>query len=269
MNIIILVAGLLGMTFAIARRMAPLRTLSLIGFFLLLLFTLAGGFNLFWGILFWVLFLLPAVLFGVPQLRQQWLSRPMLERIRRVLPPMSETERDAIEAGGIWWESELFRGAPDWKLLQGYEMPSLSEAERAFLDGPVEELCAMIDDWDITHNRMDLPPEMWEFLKRHRFFGMIIPERYGGLEFSAHGHSCVVSKVSARSISAGVTVMVPNSLGPAELLLHYGTEEQKDYYLPRLADGREIPCFALTGPDAGSDAGAISKQADRRLKAMG
>jgi acyl-CoA dehydrogenase len=170
---------------------------------------------------------------------------------------MSDTERAAIEAGSVWWEAELFRGNPDWNLLQGYRLPELSAEEQAFIDGPVEQLCAMLDDWDITHNRMDLPPEVWDFLKQHGFFGMIIPRRYGGLEFSAHGHSCVVTKIAARSISAGVTVMVPNSLGPAELLLHYGTDAQKDHYLPRLADGREIPCFALTGPFAGSDAGAI------------
>ncbi len=170
---------------------------------------------------------------------------------------MSDTERDAIEAGSVWWESELFRGAPDWGQLLHYKTPVLSDEEQVFLDGPVDQLCAMIDDWDITHNLMDLPEDMWAFLKKHRFFGMIIPKKYGGLEFSAYGHSSVVMKISSRSISAGVTVMVPNSLGPAELLLHYGTEAQKDYYLPRLADGREIPCFALTGPDAGSDAGSI------------
>ncbi len=170
---------------------------------------------------------------------------------------MSDTERDAIEAGSVWWESELFRGAPDWGKLLHYKTPVLSREEKAFIDGPVDQLCAMIDDWDITHNRMDLPEEIWAFLKQHCFFGMIIPKKYGGLEFSAYAHSCVVMKVSSRSISVGVTVMVPNSLGPAELLLHYGTQAQKDHYLPRLADGREIPCFALTGPDAGSDAGSL------------
>jgi len=170
---------------------------------------------------------------------------------------MSDTERDAIEAGSVWWESELFRGAPDWGQLLHYKTPALSDEEAAFLDGPVEQLCSMIDDWDITHNRMDLPEELWTFLKQHGFFGMIIPKKYGGLEFSAYGHSCVVMKISARSISVGVTVMVPNSLGPGELILHYGSEAQKNHYLPRLADGREIPCFALTGPDAGSDAGSI------------
>jgi len=170
---------------------------------------------------------------------------------------MSDTERDAIEAGNVWWESELFRGAPYWGQLLHYKTPALSDEEATFLDGPVDQLCGMIDDWDITHNRMDLPEEIWTFLKQHGFFGMIIPKKYGGLEFSAYGHSCVVMKISARSISAGVTVMVPNSLGPGELILYYGSEAQKNHYLPRLADGREIPCFALTGPDAGSDAGSI------------
>ena len=257
MNILVLLGALLALLFAVARRLLPLRMLALISVAFLAVFTLAGGFNLFFGLLFWGLLLIPGLLLGVPSLRLQWLSRPLLRRIRKVLPPMSETERDAIEAGSVWWEAELFRGAPDWRQLQGYKMPELSEAEQAFIDGPVEQLCSMIDDWDITHRRLDLPPEIWAFLKQHRFFGMIIPQRYGGLEFSAYGHSCVVTKISSRSISVGVTVMVPNSLGPAELLLHYGSDAQKDYYLPRLADGREIPCFALTGPDAGSDAGAI------------
>jgi acyl-CoA dehydrogenase len=257
MNILLLLGALFALLYAIARLQIPFRRLALIGGLFLLVFTLAGGFSLFWGVLFWSVFLLPTVLLGVTSMRQRFLSQPLLRRIRKILPPMSETERDAIEAGSVWWEAELFRGAPDWQILQDYRLPVLDDAERAFIEGPVEQLCAMIDDWDITHNRMDLPPEVWDFLKQHRFFGMIIPRQYGGLEFSAHGHSAVVTKLSARSISVGVTVMVPNSLGPAELLLHYGSEEQKDYYLPRLADGREIPCFALTGPFAGSDAGAI------------
>jgi len=257
MNILVLLGALFVLFYTIARHQIPFRTLALITALFLLVFTLSGGFSLFWGLLFWTVFLVPALLLGSPQLRLQWLSRPLLQRIRKVLPPMSETERTAIEAGSVWWEAELFRGSPDWNLLQGYRLPELSAEEQAFIDGPVEQLCAMLDDWDITHNRMDLPPEVWAFVKQHGFFGMIIPRRYGGLEFSAHGHSCVVTKISARSISAGVTVMVPNSLGPAELLLHYGTQAQKDHYLPRLATGSEIPCFALTGPFAGSDAGAI------------
>ena len=242
---------------AIARYSLTLRNAALVALVFLVLFSLSGGFSFFMGLLIWGLFLLPCLLFGVPELRQNLLSFPLLKRIRAVLPPMSETERDAIEAGTVWWESELFRGAPDWQQLLDYQKPELSEEEQAFVDGPVNRLCEMIDDWDITHNRMDLPPEVWKFMKQKGFFGMIIPKRYGGLEFSALGHSSVVMKIAGRSISAGVTVMVPNSLGPAELLLHYGTEAQKDYYLPRLADGREIPCFALTGPEAGSDAGAI------------
>ena len=257
MNILILLIALLALFYAIARQLLPLRQLAVLSAIFMAVFTLADGFNFFWGLLFWSALLVPGVLLGLPSVRLQWLSRPLLRRIRKVLPPMSETERDAIEAGSVWWEAELFRGAPDWRQLQNYKMPVLSEAEQAFMDGPVEQLCAMLDDWDITHRRLDLPPEVWEFLKQNRFFGMIIPKRYGGLEFSANGHSSVVTKIASRSISAGVTVMVPNSLGPAELLLHYGSEAQKDYYLPRLADGREIPCFALTGPDAGSDAGAI------------
>ena len=203
------------------------------------------------------MFLLPTIFLGVSDIRQKSLTIPLLKRTRLVAPPMSDTERDAIEAGSVWWEAELFRGAPDWGQLLHYKAPELSDEEQAFIDGPVEQLCTMIDDWDITHNLMDLPKEIWTFLKQHGFFGMIIPKKYGGLEFTAYGNSSVVMKISARSISAGVTVMVPNSLGPAELLLHYGTETQKDHYLPRLADGREIPCFALTGPSAGSDAASI------------
>ena len=257
MNILILLGALLALFYAIARRLFSLRSLALMTGLFLLVFTLAGGFSLFWGWLFWLAYLLPTLLLGVPQIRLALLSQPLLRRIRKILPPMSDTEREAIEAGSVWWEAELFRGAPDWQQLQNYQMPALRDDEQAFIDGPVEQLCAMIDDWDITHRRLDLPPEIWDFLKQHRFFGMIIPQRYGGLEFSAYGHSCVVTKIASRSNSVCVTVMVPNSLGPAELLLHYGSDAQKDYYLPRLADGREIPCFALTNPDAGSDAGAI------------
>ncbi len=209
------------------------------------------------AIALWLTLLLVLVPLNVPPLRQRLLSAPMLRRIRKVLPAMSDTEREAIEAGSVWWEAELFSGAPDWSRLQRTPAPALSEAEQAFLEGPVEALCRMLDDWRITHELNDLPPEVWAFLKQHGFFGMIIPEEYGGLGFSAYAHSQVVMKVSSRSVTAGVTVMVPNSLGPAELLLHYGTEAQKRHYLPRLARGEEIPCFALTGPSAGSDATSI------------
>ena len=205
----------------------------------------------------WLLFVPAAGLLGIPSLRRSAISSPMLEMYRRMMPSVSDTEREALEAGSTWWEAEMFSGRPDWNKLLQLDAPGLSEEEQAFVDGPVNELCRMIDDWDITEHLHDLPEPVWDFLKRERFFGMIIPKQYGGLEFSAYGHSCVVMKIASRSISAAVTTMVPNSLGPAQLLLHYGTEEQKQHYLPRLACGDEIPCFALTGPEAGSDAAAM------------
>jgi acyl-CoA dehydrogenase len=187
----------------------------------------------------------------------QLFTRPFLKKYRRLLPSMSSTEREALDAGTVWWDGELFSGGPDWRKLMAAKAPSLSPAEQAFLDGPCEELCAMLDDWDITHRRGDLSSQVWDFIKSRGFFAMIIPKQYGGLEFSAYAHSCVLIKVASRSATASSTIAVPNSLGPAELLLHYGTEAQKDYYLPRLARGAEIPCFALTGPRAGSDAASI------------
>lgn len=257
MNILVFLVGFSGFLYAMTRISMPFRQWAMSAAVLLSVYTFLGGFNLLWGSVAWILFLLPVIFLGIAEIRRKLISVPLLNRIRKVLPPMSQTEKDAIQSGTVWWESELFRGNPDWSKLLGYKKPMLTKEEQAFIDGPVNELCHMIDDWDITHNRKDLPAEMWQFIKHHKLFGMIIPRKYGGLEFSALAHSEVVMKLSARSISVGVTVMVPNSLGPAELLLHYGTEQQKDYYLPRLVDGREIPCFALTGPDAGSDAGAI------------
>ncbi len=209
-----------------------------------------------WALL-WLVFLPPALILGIARLRRSWVSAAVLRRFRQMMPPMSETEREALEAGTLWWEAQLFGGHPDWARLLDYPPPQLSATEQEFLDGPVETLCSMIDDWQITEQLHDLPAEVWRYLKQERFFGMIIPKRYGGLEFSAHGHSSVVMKIAGRSITAAVTTMVPNSLGPAQLLLNYGTEEQKNHYLPRLARGEEIPCFALTGPEAGSDAAAM------------
>ena len=170
---------------------------------------------------------------------------------------MSQTEKEAIDAGTVWWDADLFSGKPDWNKLLATPAPRLSAEEQAFLDGPVEELCAMCNDWEITHERLDLPPHVWQFIKDKGFLGMIIPKQYGGLGFSALAHSAVVMKLSTRSSTAAISVMVPNSLGPGELLLHYGTEQQKIHYLPRLAKGLEVPCFALTSPEAGSDAAAI------------
>jgi len=196
-----------------------------------------------------------AVLFGFRPLRRHLISRHLMRRVAKVLPRLGDTERIALEAGTVWWDGELFSGRPRWRQLLDFTPRPLAKEERDFLDGPVEELCRMLDEWQITQTR-ELPESVWAFLRKHRFFGMIIPKEYGGLGFSALAHSAVVTKISSRSLTASVTVMVPNSLGPAELLLHYGTEEQKRHYLPRLATGEEIPCFALTGPEAGSDAAA-------------
>lgn len=196
-----------------------------------------------------------AVIFGLPTLRRRLVTRPLMPAFASALPRMGDTERVALEAGTVWWDGDLFSGDPDWKKLLAFEKPGLSDREQAFLDGPVEELCGILDDWEIVQARR-IPKEAWDLMRKHRFFGMIIPESHGGLGFSARAHSAVVIKVSSRSVAAAVTVMVPNSLGPAELLLHYGTDEQKNYYLPRLASGEEIPCFALTGPESGSDAAA-------------
>ena len=196
-------------------------------------------------------------LLNVRPVRQRLVTRPFMKAYLKLLPRMSQTEKEALEAGTVWWDGELFTGAPRWERLLAARPPQLSPAEQAFLDGPCEELCRMLDEWEITQERADLPPQVWEFLKTRGFFAMIIPKRYGGLEFSAYAHSCVLVKIASRSATCSSTVAVPNSLGPAELLNHYGTEEQKNHYLPRLARGEEVPCFALTGPRAGSDAAAI------------
>jgi acyl-CoA dehydrogenase len=198
-----------------------------------------------------------AILLGVAPLRRRLLSDPMLGWFRKVLPQVSQTEQEALDAGTVWWDGDLFSGRPDWKRLLALPKPTLSAEEQAFLDGPVEEFCAMLDDWEVSHELNDLPPHAWQYIKDHGFLGMIIPKQYGGLGFSALAHSAVVTKLATRSATGTVSVMVPNSLGPAELLLHYGTEAQKNHYLPRLAKGLEMPCFALTGPEAGSDAGSI------------
>ena len=214
------------------------------------------------GVGSWILFSLAVVaiialaaVFGLPPLRRALISASLMKRLSGLLPPMSETEQIAMEAGSVWLDGELFSGKPDWQRLLNFQPQELSEKEQAFLDGPVEDLCAMLDDWQIWQDR-GLPPEVWDFLKRERFFGMIIPEEHGGLGFSAIAHSAVVAKVGSRSVPAACTLMVPNSLGPAELLLVYGTDEQRTHYLPRLARGEEVPCFALTEPHAGSDAAA-------------
>ncbi|MET3528699.1 acyl-CoA dehydrogenase [Phenylobacterium koreense] len=190
-------------------------------------------------------------------LRRSVLTRPIFSWAAGVMPALSQTEREAIEAGDVWWDAALFTGDPDWNELLAFPKPALSAEEQAFMAGPVEQLCAMLDDWSMTWETRDLSPEAWDFMKRERFFGMIIPKEFGGLGFSAFGHAEVVRKLATRSISAAVTAMVPNSLGPGELIMRFGTKAQQDYWLPRLADGREIPAFGLTSPEAGSDASAM------------
>jgi len=220
------------------------------------LFTLFSDAGLSAVIFMWLVLLI-LVLLNIDSLRIRLISRPFLRTYRRMLPAMSTTEAEALAAGTVWWDGELFSGAPQWDKLMASPPPQLSAEEQAFLDGPTEALCRMIDDWDITHRRADMSPEMWEFIKQHGFFAMIIGKQYGGLGFSAYAHSCVLVKLASKSATVSSTVSVPNSLGPGELLQHYGTDEQKNHYLPRLARGEDIPCFALTGPRAGSDAASL------------
>jgi acyl-CoA dehydrogenase len=199
----------------------------------------------------------PAVVLALPDVRTNLLSRRLLGVFRNIMPQMSETERSAIDAGTVWWDGELFGGSPNWNRLLNTPPAKLSAEEQAFLEHETETLCDLASDWDSTQIWQDLPPKAWDYAKEKGFLGLIIPRHYGGKEFSAIAHSAIVMKLATRCSAAAVSVMVPNSLGPAELLLHYGTEEQKNYYLPRLARGDEIPCFALTSPYAGSDAAAI------------
>ncbi|SFN38237.1 acyl-CoA dehydrogenase FadE [Xenorhabdus japonica] len=224
---------------------------------LLVAYTLVMGMTGLWS--YWLLLPLAIVLFPLvfTPIRISLFSAPGLKAFRKVMPSMSTTEKEAIDAGTTWWEGDLFRGNPDWQKLHNYPKPQLSTEEQAFIDGPVEEACRMANDFQITHELADLPPELWTYLKENRFFAMIIKKEYGGLEFSAYAQSQVLQKLAGVSGILAITVGVPNSLGPGELLQHYGTDEQKKRYLPGLACGEEIPCFALTSPEAGSDAGAI------------
>ncbi len=245
----------LGTAYLAHRRTAPLPALAIVAAYLLIMgaYSHAPGWLL---VIFWLLWLAAAIPLALPELRRKHFTAPLFAWFQKVLPPMSNTEKDAIEAGTVWWDGELFSGRPDWDKLLAYPKATLTAEEQAFIDGPTEELCAMVSEWEIGQ-RMDLPPEAWEHIKQHGFFALIIPKEYGGKGFSAYAHSQVAMKLATRSGDLASTVMVPNSLGPAELLLHYGTEEQRNHYLPRLARGDDIPCFALTGPLAGSDAGAM------------
>ena len=223
----------------------------------ILLFGISGFLPLWTPIIVGLVFAAVAIPLNFKPWRQQLISAPFLHQFRRMLPAMSDTEQIALDAGTVGWEGELFAGKPDWQILKNQPYLELTVEERAFLDGPVDELCDMLNEWEITHHDTDLNPQTWEFIKQNRFFGMIIPKEYGGLGFSAMAHRAVLQKIASISTVASSTVAVPNSLGPGELLLHYGTTEQKNHYLPRLAKGEEIPCFGLTGPTAGSDATSI------------
>ncbi|MEZ9324895.1 acyl-CoA dehydrogenase FadE [Vibrio cyclitrophicus] len=253
MNILL---SLLGMTVILGvclyHRVSLVRALVVLTCAMIAL-TLFGGV----AITGWLCYLLAVAIFAVPTIRQTLVSQKALSLFKKVLPAMSQTEKEALEAGTVWWEAELFKGKPEWKKLQNIADPRLSEAEQAFLDGPVNTVCEMVNDYQVTHELADLPPEVWQYLKDHKFFAMIIKKKYGGLEFSAYAQSLVLQKLTGVSSVLSSTVGVPNSLGPGELLQHYGTEEQRNHYLPRLAEGKEIPCFALTSPEAGSDAGSI------------
>ena len=205
----------------------------------------------------WLAFLIVALPLNIDSIRKQYISEPILKIYKKIMPEMSSTEKDAIDAGTVWWDGEIFSGNPNWQTLHNIPQSRLTGEEQAFIDGPVEEVCKMCNDWDVTHINADLTPEVWQYLKDNKFFAMIIKKEYGGLDFSAFAQSRVLQKLSSVSAVLSTTVGVPNSLGPGELLQHYGTKEQQDYYLPRLAVGDEIPCFALTGPEAGSDAGSL------------
>ena len=246
----------IGAVVFMAYKRLPLIAFTLVFTVLLTAYTFVPPAYGVWKGFLWVM-LAALWLFNVRPLRKALITRPFMKAYMRMLPSMSQTEKEALEAGTVWWDGELFTGKPRFEKLLASKAPQLTAEEQAFIDGPCEELCRMFDDWDITHRRADMPPKVWDFLKSKGFFAMIIPKKYGGLEFSAYAHSCVLVKLASRSGLLAATTAVPNSLGPAELLNHYGTEEQKDHYLPRLARGEEVPCFALTGPRAGSDAAAL------------
>ena len=255
MLVIWLLVLVLGVAYLAHRRTPPWTALGVTAGYLLLMGIFSHA-PVWLMAVFWLVLLAVALPLALPEQRRSLFSAPLFAWFKRVLPPMSATERDAIEAGTVWWDGELFSGRPDWDTLLAYPKAQLTEEEQAFIDGPTEALCTMVSDWQIGQ-QMDLPAEAWAHIKEHGFFALIIPKQYGGKGFSAYAHSQVAMKLATRSGDLASTVMVPNSLGPAELLLHYGTEAQRDHYLPRLARGEDIPCFALTGPLAGSDAGAM------------
>ncbi|EPQ5618961.1 acyl-CoA dehydrogenase, partial [Acinetobacter baumannii] len=210
-----------------------------------------------WALLLGIPLIALSIIILFKPLRFNLITQPAYKTLANSMPSISTTEQEALEAGTSWWEKELFMGAPDWSQFEKYPYPTLSPEEQSFIDNEVEVLCSMLDEWEIHHQLKDLPPEVWQFIKDKGFLGLIIPKSFGGKEFSSFAQSRIMSKIASRSLTAAVSCMVPNSLGPGELLMHYGTDAQKQQYLPGLAKGEEIPCFGLTSPEAGSDAGAI------------
>ncbi|MES1180166.1 MAG: acyl-CoA dehydrogenase family protein, partial [Hyphomicrobium sp.] len=204
----------------------------------------------------WLPFLALAVL-SIPAVRRSLIVAPVFAQIRKILPKVSGTEAQALEAGTVGFDAELFSGKPDWDKLKSIPPIQLSTEEQAFLDGPTEELCRMINDWQVRHSLHEVPDEIWDFVKKNGFLGMLISKEHGGLGFSPQAQSLILGKIASRSPDVVTIVMVPNSLGPGELIEKYGTDEQKRYYLPRLAKGEEVPCFSLTGPTSGSDAATM------------
>ncbi|MES1925199.1 acyl-CoA dehydrogenase [Salinisphaera sp. T31B1] len=257
MTALIAILVALAAAWTLAYRGASLMTWSAAVIVYFALLALVGA--IAWpGVIFATVVFVPLlVLFNVTALRRRWVSKPIFAGFKAVLPPMSETEREALEAGSTWWETEMFRGKPDWQYLLDFKRTRLTDEEQSFLDNETEQLCDLLDEWEITHELKDLPQAAWDHIREHRFFAMLIPKEHGGLGFSAVAQSTVVAKIASRSLTAAVTVMVPNSLGPGELLTHYGTKAQQEQWLPGLAQGTEIPCFGLTGPEVGSDAGAL------------
>ncbi|MBE0442280.1 MAG: acyl-CoA dehydrogenase [Psychrobacter sp.] len=210
-----------------------------------------------WSLILGIPIALLCLVLLITPLRQSLVTKPVYKALGGAMPSMSDTEREALDSGTSWWEKELFMGAPNWDTFAAYPYPELSAEEQSFMDNEVEVLCTMLDEWKIQHEDKELSPQAWQFIKANGFLGLIIPKEFGGLDFSSYAQSRIMSKIASRSPTAAVTCMVPNSLGPGELLMHYGTDEQKQRWLPGLAKGDEIPCFGLTGPEAGSDAGAI------------
>lgn len=248
---------LIAVFFVLAYQRASLKVIYSALAFYLLCFSFLAHLGLLVIISAWIVGFAFVLFFGIPSTRQLLLTKKIFALYQRLMPSLSATEEEVLNAGGVGWEADLFTGMPDWNKLRAAASPRLSEEELAFINGPLETLCQKVDPWEISHDLHNLPQEIWDFLKKEGFFGLIIPKEYGGKAFSACGHSEIITKAASVNLALATIISVPNSLGPAELLLHYGTEQQKNYYLPRLAQGLEIPCFALTSPSAGSDAGSI------------